>query len=123
MTELELAKLKWKKLALTTYQFESSRSCFCLNAGRLVDIKVTNNVITEAQVKETGVALSADQVAELKTIDQLFDLLERASTTATGTWSATFDPARGYPTSISVDWIKQAVDDEEGYTAKLLAPQ
>ncbi len=58
-------------------------------------------------------AVDAD-LALVPTIDELFALLHEARDADEA--SATYDPDLGHPTSIYLDWHRNAVDDEECYT-------
>ena len=45
-----------------------------------------------------------------------FGELARAKQEATGLVAATLDPATGVPTKVSIDWVKNAMDDEYAWT-------
>lgn len=52
---------------------------------------------------------------QLSTIDALLVTAARAETEATGPVQIVFDPVSGVPTDASIDWLKDAMDDEYGW--------
>jgi hypothetical protein len=49
------------------------------------------------------------------TVEGLFDTI-RDGLDRAGSIEVTYDAARGYPTRIAIDWVKNAIDDEIAYT-------
>lgn len=51
-----------------------------------------------------------DQLAYIETIESIFDMIKRAEKEA-DEWDVEW-AEEGYPARVSIDWIKEAVDDE-----------
>ena len=51
-----------------------------------------------------------------KTIDELFDVIKDARTRSAYKLEVEYDDSKGFPVSIDIDYIKDAVDDEIFYS-------
>ena len=102
----------WEAQRLTDYTFDVSRVCYCQFMG---DVRVTvqGGVIT-------GVTELASEVARdpetFRTIDGLFDLVQDAYDRDAHEVQVDFDPDRGYPTRIWIDFVETMMDEEMGFT-------
>ena len=102
----------WEAQRLTDYTFDVSRVCYCQFRG---DVRVTvkDGVIT-------GVSELASEVARdpetFRTIDGLFDLVQDAYDRDAHEIQVEFDPGRGYPTRIWIDYVEMMADEEMGFT-------
>ena len=102
----------WETQRLTDYTFDVSRVCYCQFRG---DVRVTvkDGVIT-------GVTELASEVARdpetFRTIDGLFDLVQDAYDRDAHEVQVEFDPSRGYPTRIWIDYVLMIADEEMGFT-------
>ena len=102
----------WEAQRLTDYTFDVVRNCYCL--GR-ADVRVTvqGGVIT-------GVTELASEVAHdpelFRTIDGLFDLVQDAYDQNAHEVQVDFDPGRGYPTRIWIDYVEMMADEEMDFT-------
>ena len=68
----------------------------------------------------TGVTELASEVAHdpelFRTIDGLFDLVQDAYDQSAHEVQVDFDPGRGYPTRIWIDYVEMMADEEMGFT-------
>ena len=102
----------WASQDLTDYTFDVSRVCYCQFVG---DVRVTvkSGVIT-------GVTELASEVARdpetFRTIDGLLDLVQDAYDRDAHEVQVEFDPNRGYPTRIWIDYVRMIADEEMGFT-------
>ena len=102
----------WEAQRLTDYTFNVRRVCYCQFRS---DVRVTvqGGVIT-------GVTELASEVAHdpelFRTIDGLFDLVQDAYDQNAHEVQVDFDPGRGYPTRIWIDYIEMMADEEMGFT-------
>lgn len=106
----------WQKQDISHYRYQLSILCFCPFAGQMpLTIEVSDGQaisITTADGSEPGPnSLSYEQV---DTIDKLFATLAKAQAEADDV-KVTYDPTHGFPTSIAIDNIKDATDDEISY--------
>ena len=102
----------WAAQGLTDYTFDVTKVCYCQSVG---DVRVTvkGGVIT-------GVTELASEVARdpetFRTIDGLFDLVQDAYERDAHEVQVEFDPNRGYPTRIWIDYGRMIADEEMGFT-------
>ena len=102
----------WASQGLTDYTFDVVRICYC---QFVADVRVTvkDGVIT-------GVTELASEVARdpelFRTIDGLFDLVQDAYARDAHEVQVEFDPGRGYPTRIWIDYVQMMADEEVGFT-------
>jgi hypothetical protein len=101
---------QWLAKGITSYTFSVARSCFCPFTDP-VDVTVVDGVVTT--VTRSGLPVEPLDVEGVpKTVPELFALVsaQPASAAMTVEWDATF----GFPSSIQVDPIANATDDEFG---------
>jgi hypothetical protein len=102
----------WASQGLTDYTFDVVRICYC---QFVADVRVTvkDGVIT-------GVTELASEVARdpelFRTIDGFFDLVQDAYDRDAHEVQVEFDPSRGYPTRIWIDYVLMIADEEMGFT-------
>lgn len=113
--DLSRARARWQASGLTDYDFTFQRACFCEFRGPVL-VTVRQGVVQSATIIATGEALTATELERVPTVDGLFEIAAHAATAADRV-SVRYDPVLGYPTLIDVDWIANAVDDEESLLA------
>ena len=107
---------KWDGQNINHYRFTVAVSCFCPFAGVNVTYEVLNGQVLNESVQSTfGDQIDTAQVSDFyrsyNTIEKVFDYVDGAIKEADET-TIEYDPTYGFPSTVSVDWIKQAVDDE-----------
>ncbi len=112
--DLRDAQRRWRATRPTSYELRQSVSCFCPLPPQPVTLLVRGDSIVAA-VDARGAALSAPIVGLYRTVDGLFALIEQARSRGAADLRATYDPARGYPTTVVIDYIANAADDEIAY--------
>lgn len=124
---LEQAVQKWEESKSTNYEFDYHIGCFCV-AHTPAKIIVLADTIYQVLNPDTRDSLMievdentfkyAGEVFKdsYKTIDELFDVIRDARKRNAHTVSAEYNSENGIPESISIDYIKEAADDEIGYT-------
>lgn len=115
---------KWEGQNINHYQFTIAISCFCPFAGVEVTYEVLNGQVVNQTVKSSPdnpveEAQVSDFYQPYNTIEKVFDYADKTIKEADET-TIDYDPTYGFPTNISVDWIKQAIDDEMYLTIKNL---
>jgi len=103
---------RWRAYHLTSYTVVQTRNCFCIEGGRPMKVTVRNNAIVNVQRTDLT-PIPMEQWAGYKTIDELFALLKLRDSVASLTVS--YDRRYGYPTSLWIDYLAQAADDEIEY--------
>ncbi len=121
---LASAESRWNasRPASNSYSFEQVRNCFCITGGIPHEVTVVNGAITRVRNLATGIELPADQRAWFRTVAQLFDDIRGAIKTPGGLLAAEYDATMGYPTVVSLDPIKNAIDDEISYRSSHFVP-
>jgi Family of unknown function (DUF6174) len=113
---LAAAEARWNAVrpASNSYVMMQQRSCFCPVVA-LYEVTVVNNVIVRARNTATDVDLPSAQWVWFRTVSQLFDEVRMALRKDGVLRSVAYDNARGFPTTVSLDPIPQAIDDEIAY--------
>lgn len=113
----------WQKQNVENYSFEFSKLCYCGGLFNPTKIIVKADTIYAILDPETGEPLRDPQTDELVlskypdsflTIDELFEVIENAREKA-DKLTVEYDQNLGYPTSVGIDYIKEAIDDEVTY--------
>lgn len=117
---------RWEEQNIDHYRFTVVVSCFCPFAGAEATYEVQNGqVVYESVQAAPDREIDPAQVGEFyqpyNTIEKVFAYLEEATNEADET-TVEYDPTYGFPTNISVDWIKEAVDDEMYLTLSNFEP-
>ena len=124
---------KWEKSKSSDYEFDYNVGCFCV-AHTPAKIVVYADTVYQVLNPDTRDSLMLEiggntpQYAgklfkdSYKTIDELFDVIRDARKRDAHKIQAEYNPDNGIPVSISIDYIKDAVDDEIGYTVSGYAP-
>jgi len=120
-TETDEAREKWSAYQDGDYSFTVTRSCFCANAGTYW-VQVVDGDITIVQRVQDHEYLPEEQFEGIPTVDDLFNLIDRALRESADDVQYAFDPDAGYPSSITIDWYRQAIDDEIHYSVSGAGP-
>ena len=118
--ELSEARARWVGVGLVSYSFQYSLSCFCGGPANLpLIIEVVNGEITRAWNLNGLEPLDPSLLTSLHTIPELFEIAERALREADD-HQLRYDEFYGYPTTMEIDWILNAIDDEQRYQSSCL---
>jgi len=113
--DLATARASWAAMISAPYSFTFARSCFCASEFlRPVHISVADGEVTQAVFVDTGDPV-ATPLSEIETVDDLFDEIQAAIDADAFEIVATFDSRLGYPVSVSIDYIENAIDDEMAF--------
>jgi len=109
LDDLSVKRSTWSEWSGGTYSFVFFRGCFCVWEGA-VWIQVVDQEITAAFWTERNEPVPPEYFNELQTIDELFDMIQRAEREADEIEVEWAD--EGYPSRVFIDWIEEAIDDE-----------
>ena len=115
-SEFDKNKATWENANISDYRYTLSISCFCAFMDEMpVTVEVQNDqVVSITSVKGTAID-STNQlypiVEHYATIAGLFEQLKSAQADADEV-TVLYDATYGFPTSIAIDQVKDAVDDE-----------
>jgi hypothetical protein len=117
---------EWQNNSITHYRFTVVEECFCPFAGAEVTYEVIDNTsmldsIFMPDMREADAEMIRNMYAEYTSVEAVFSYLERAVASADEV-RVEYDPTYGYPARISIDWIKQAVDDEQSLAITYFEP-
>ena len=119
--QLVQARARWAEHGSDSYSFELNRGCFCVLAGRRVEVTVDGGAVVGAEYLDSKEPVEAALLAYVPTVPDLFDLIEEAFDRQAVSFVASYDPTYGYPTSIAIDYSATTADDEIRFTARDLA--
>ena len=119
-TELARAESRWNRsgIGAGSYTMHQFLSCFCLDAGTVYEITVSDNAIIRVVHAASGAELPASQYGRFRTVTALFDEIRVAIVRGNVLTAALYDPALGYPATVSLDRVPEAVDDEVSYVTR-----
>lgn len=115
---LSEAVSKWEAAAFSAYEFDMIRGCYCgyPDAGHKITVRVVDDAVVQAWYTDTDQLVEETHLAQIPTIRALFILIASAITQEAHRLDVSYHPLHGAPTSISVDYVKNAIDDELGIT-------
>ena len=115
-TAFQQNRERWEGQNVNHYRYTIVLGCFCPFAGAEVTYEVLNGQVVDESVKPAvdrpdDPARISEFYQPYNTIEKVFNYVGRSFDEADETTVA-YDPTYGFPTSVSVDRIKQAMDDE-----------
>jgi hypothetical protein len=115
-SEYETNLAKWQDKAVGDYTYRISIGCFCPYMGQMPLTVVVHDgkAVSMKTADGSNPAQNAESYRQVDTIDKLFGILAGAQASADEV-KVSYDPTYGYPQSIAIDYIKNAVDDETSY--------
>lgn len=115
MSDFRRQQRLWERQGLSNYAYTLNVACFCPYAGPMrVDVRADS--VYRATLIDTGLDIADLERFNVKTIDGLFEVLEKAIKDADNV-EVDYEAQYGFPTRIAIDYYKNAVDDEIGYRA------
>lgn len=106
----------WNDQAPSHYQFTLQVGCFCVpDFTRPVQIEVRDGTVVSKSYADNGQAVNNDFFESYDTMDELFAVIEKAIEDEADVIDIAYHPDYGYPEQISLDYIKEALDDEVAY--------
>jgi len=121
---LEENRDKWRKAGVGgSYIFDLHFLCFCTeNLGRDVSLRVMDGWIESYDYADQNGEVPIDSRSMYRTVDGLFDLIEKAMDDEYFGVVVTYDEQFGYPLDISLDNNSCTVDEELVLRASNLVP-
>ena len=119
-SDLETARARWAGAAPAAYEMTLRHVCFC--GGEVttpVVVTVRGGVVQSRRYVDGGPLGGRDvdpRLAEsFPSVDGLFRVVEDAVGRHAADIQATYDPQRGYPTALYIDYERNVADEEQGY--------
>lgn len=114
--EIARNRTLWVSVGPSTYVYDVRHNCFCgIEAVGPVRVRVENGQVVERTYVDTGATVDTAFAEVFPSVSGLFDVLDRALDRAAADIQVTWDPDTGAPTEFFIDYLAQAVDEEEGY--------
>lgn len=116
--ELDRARARWAAQNTLSYDYVLEVLCFCpFSEDGPVRVTVSNGaVVSRIRVRDDA-PVDSTAAGAFVSIDELFEIIGRALDSGAASISAVYDAALGYPLEISIDYIRNAVDDEVSWRA------
>lgn len=121
--ELERRERQWSQQALTDYDFVMRHSCFCGLGGVPILVEVRGGAVRSQTIVETGAEIPLSQWPLRRTVEDLFEVLHDAFDRDAHRIDASYDPSRGYPEEVFIDYSRNVADEEYGWTIVSLTPR
>lgn len=120
---LEAARARWRRAAMTSYEYELILGCYCGGGGVPVVLTVREGAVAGVRPVDPTHPRPGEswfRPDDFHTVDELFEILERALREDAVAYRADYHPELGYPTSASIDFERNVIDEEMGWTARAL---
>ena len=119
--ELAEAVARWMEADVEDYVFEFQRLCFCGGETiRRIRVDVRSGVVAGAIYVDDGSPVGDEYRPEVPTIEDLFEEILDAIDREAHSLDASYHSALGYPTSVEIDYIENAVDEEMAFNVYTL---
>ncbi len=113
-TALADAKARWAASGIRTYELDREIRCFCYDGGDTIRCTVVNDRVVSVINLRTHEAVDTNLHAPA-TVQDFFDIIERARSRRAAKLKVSYDPTYGCPTEIDIDWMLNTIDDEVTY--------
>ena len=114
--ELDQNRKKWLSKLVSNYQFNFRWECYCgQEYVKPVSISVRENRIVDVAFVTDNVPFTIGTLWKYRTVDGLFDLLQKGINQKAYSISAEYHPEFGYPMDFWIDYEKYTVDEELGF--------
>ena len=121
--EVKANKEKWLSHAVTDYQIEMQKLCFCApDAVRLMIFEVSHDEITSVRYADTGEDVDPSLYNQYNTIEGLFALVEQALAKDPEYLSIAYNDDYGYIKELTIDYQENIADDEITIIASNMKP-
>ena len=120
---LAAAEAQWQaSSARDAYVITQTRECFCPFGPTAFSVTVIRDTITLVRNLSTGDVVDPAQWTLYRTVLQLFAEVRRSLATPGMLREVQYDATRGIPTTLSLDPVLNAVDDEIVYRTTFVGP-
>lgn len=118
-TEIERNRKKWQDAGISHYRYNLFVGCFCVfnqDMPLVVEVKDGEVISMEYQSGKEIEANNRELFDKYATIDRIFAELEKDINGEADEVVVKYDPTYGFPTEANIDFIKDAIDDEQALT-------
>lgn len=119
--QLADARARWDRAGPDNYDYDVRWDCFCGGlVGRWLEVSVRGNVVIRATYADTGLDVEPQYFPQVPTVAGLFDQVATIIAEDPDHLEVEYDAERGQPVMLSVDRIRNAVDDEYSFQSRNL---
>lgn len=107
---------KWEAQGITDYRFNLNIGCFC-PWSELMPLTIVVRNGEAVSISAHGEQVPApflENFVQYDTVEDLFKVILSAQESGADEINTEYDPVYGFPTSIAIDYIEMAMDDEMG---------
>lgn len=121
---LTAAQRRWESTrpASNSYTMQQRVVCFCVTGATPFQVTVTSGTVARAVNLTNGESMAPTLLSIFRTVDELFAEAREGLKREGVVKSLAFDATLGYPTTLSLDPLPNAVDDEVTYITSNLTP-
>ena len=101
----------WKKAHLSTYTYTYKRVCFCPEE-EYIQVKVQYGEVVSAHYSPSSKPVMPERLDSLKTVEELFQVIQKAITDEVAKLEVTYNARLGYPERIYIDIDERMADEE-----------
>jgi hypothetical protein len=101
----------WKNANLSTYTYTYKRMCFC-PPEKDIAVTVQYGDVAAASYSPDDTPVLPERLDDLFTVEELFQVIEKAITDEVARLDVTYNSELGYPESIFIDVDEQMADEE-----------
>ncbi len=115
---------KWQQSGLTNYTFTVQKTCFCPQSDSLpIQFNIESSQVIDSSYDCSGINFIrpeplCDERPDSRlnqTVESLFQIIQGGIDNNADKITVEYNPTYGFPTSIFIDFIELAVDDEVNY--------
>ena len=123
LNELNRAQSRWASIGYAgqRYLMQQQLVCFCPDANLTYEVTVSGGLVARAVSPATGGPLPDAQLVRFRSVEQLFAEL-RNGLRSGAVVEVAYDALTGYPAIVSLDPVRNAVDDEVVYRTSNVTP-
>jgi len=114
-SEIERNKEEWRDANISHYRFNLNISCFCVFSQEMpliIEVMDGEVVSMEYQKGNEIDTTNRELFERYATVDRIFSELEADLAGAADEVTVTYDVTYGFPTQATIDFAKEATDDE-----------
>jgi ABC-type glycerol-3-phosphate transport system substrate-binding protein len=112
---LDAAHALWASQGGDDYDMTFNWQCFCVvDYVQRVDLEVRGGSVSGAAGTDSGVMLTSEQLAQFRTVPELFDFIQDAIDQDAAEIRVTYASA-GYPSEVWIDYDTGVADEERGF--------
>lgn len=114
LSPLESNHQKWEAQSINHYRFNVSLICFCAFRDKMpLSIEVKDGqVVSMLDNQGQPITQFVEEFEKYNTIEKLFNIVEQTSNGGADKVTIEYNAEHGYPQSIDIDYIEEAIDDE-----------